>query len=55
MDAAARQIGFMQITGHGIPDAVVAALKVEIAKNLEVRVQRHAISAIMPKGTLKEL
>lgn len=30
-------------------------LKVEIAKNLEVRVQRHAISAIMPKGTLKEL
>ena len=26
VDAAARQIGFMQIIGHGIPDAVVAAL-----------------------------
>lgn len=26
IDAAARQIGFMQITGHGIPEAVVAAL-----------------------------
>jgi len=26
VDAAARQVGFMQITGHGIPDAVVAAL-----------------------------
>ena len=30
-------------------------LKVEVAKNVEVRVQRQAISAIMPKGTIKEL
>jgi preprotein translocase subunit YajC len=30
-------------------------LKLEVAKNLEVRIQRQAVSAIMPKGTLKEI
>ena len=30
-------------------------IKVEIAKNVEVRLQRQAVSAIMPKGTLKEI
>jgi preprotein translocase YajC subunit len=30
-------------------------IKVEIAKNVEVRLQRQAVSAIMPKGTIKEI
>ena len=29
-------------------------VKLEISKSIEVKVQRHAISAIMPKGTIKE-
>ncbi|MDF1528675.1 MAG: preprotein translocase subunit YajC, partial [Sedimenticola sp.] len=29
--------------------------KVEIAEGVEVKIRRQAISAIMPKGTLKEL
>ncbi|MBI4694568.1 MAG: preprotein translocase subunit YajC [Gammaproteobacteria bacterium] len=29
-------------------------LKVEIAKGVEVKVQKSAISAVLPKGTLKE-
>lgn len=29
--------------------------KVEIAEGIEVKIRRQAISAIMPKGTLKEL
>lgn len=28
-------------------------VQLEIAKSIEVKVQRHAISAIMPKGTIK--
>ena len=30
-------------------------LKLEIAKDAEVWVQRQAVSAVMPKGTIKEL
>lgn len=30
-------------------------VKFEIAKNTEVKVQKHAIAQIMPKGTAKEL
>jgi len=25
----------------------------EIAKNTEIKVQRHAVAAVMPKGTIK--
>ena len=25
----------------------------EIAKNIEIKVQKHAVSALMPKGTMK--
>ena len=28
-------------------------LVVEIAKDVEIRVQKHAVSAVMPKGTIK--
>lgn len=30
-------------------------VKLEIAKDTEVKIQRHAISQIMPKGTVKEM
>ncbi|MFT4560847.1 MAG: preprotein translocase subunit YajC [Gammaproteobacteria bacterium] len=29
-------------------------VKLEIAKTIEVKVQRHAIATVMPKGTIKE-
>ncbi|MDA0822887.1 MAG: preprotein translocase subunit YajC [Proteobacteria bacterium] len=29
-------------------------VKLEIAKSIEVKVQRHAIATVMPKGTIKE-
>ena len=30
-------------------------IKLEIAKDTEVKVQKHAIAQVMPKGTLKEM
>ena len=30
-------------------------VKLEIAKSIEVKVQKHAISQVMPKGTVKEM
>lgn len=30
-------------------------VKIEIAKDTEVKVQKHAIAQIMPKGTMKEM
>jgi preprotein translocase subunit YajC len=30
-------------------------IKLEIAKDIEVKVQKHAIATVMPKGTMKEL
>ncbi len=30
-------------------------VKLEVAKDMEVKVQKHAISQIMPKGTTKEM
>ena len=30
-------------------------VKVEVAKGVEVRIQRPAVSSILPKGTLKEI
>jgi len=30
-------------------------VKLEVAKDVEVKVQKHAIAQIMPKGTMKEM
>lgn len=30
-------------------------IKLEIAKDIEVKVQKHAIAQVMPKGTMKEM
>lgn len=30
-------------------------LKVEVAKGMEVKIQRSAVSTVLPKGTLKEI
>ena len=30
-------------------------VKLEVAKDVEVKVQKHAISQVMPKGTIKEM
>ena len=30
-------------------------LKLEVAKGVEVKVQKHAVSAVLPKGTLKDI
>ena len=30
-------------------------VKLEVAKNMEVKVQKHAIAQVMPKGTVKEM
>jgi preprotein translocase subunit YajC len=32
-----------------------AYLKVEVAKGVEVKIQRAAVSTVLPKGTLKEI
>ena len=30
-------------------------VKLEIAKDIEVKVQKHSIATLMPKGTMKQL
>ncbi len=30
-------------------------LKVEVAKGVELKIQKHAVSSVLPKGTLKEI
>ena len=30
-------------------------IKVQLSEGLEVRLQRHAVSSVLPKGTLKAL
>ena len=37
-----------------ITDVGESFVTLEVAKGLEVKVQRHAIASIMPKGTIKE-
>ncbi len=32
-----------------------ALLKIEVAKGVEVKIQRAAVSTVLPKGTLKEI
>lgn len=45
------------VTGGGVLGRVLEVgdnfLKVELAENITVRVQKHAIASLMPKGTLK--
>jgi preprotein translocase subunit YajC len=45
------------VTSGGILGRVVdisdAFISVEIADNLQIKVQKHAISAVLPKGTIK--
>ena len=47
------------ITNGGLFAKITAveedALTCKIAENVEVKVQRHAITAILPKGTIKKL
>ena len=47
------------ITNGGLAGRVTAMddafLTLEIASNVTVRVQRHAVSSVLPKGTLKQL
>ena len=37
-----------------IVDVGDAFLTVEVAKNMQIKVQKHAVGAVMPKGTIKE-
>lgn len=30
-------------------------IKLEVAKDIEVKIQKHSVSAVMPKGTIKAL
>lgn len=47
------------VTSGGILGRVIEVganfVRLEIAKDTEVKVQKHAIAQVMPKGTLKEL
>lgn len=47
------------VTSGGIAGRITEAgdsfLRVEIAKGVEVRVQRPAVTTVLPKGTLKDL
>lgn len=53
------QKGDEVVTGGGllgrITDVAEGYLKVEIAKGVEVKVQRATVSTILPKGTIKEI
>jgi preprotein translocase subunit YajC len=55
VDALAK--GDEVVTSGGIAGKVTelgdSFLTVEIAKGIEVKVQRHAVGAVLPKGTLK--
>ena len=56
VDALAK--GDEAVTNGGIlgkiTDVGESFVKLEIAKSTEIKVQRHAIAAVMPKGTIKE-
>lgn len=45
------------VTSGGVLGKIIevgdAFVVVEIANNVQVRIQKHAISAVMPKGTIK--
>ncbi len=38
-----------------VTDVGANFVKLEIAKDTEVKIQKHAIAQVMPKGTLKEM
>ncbi|MDJ0654324.1 MAG: preprotein translocase subunit YajC [Xanthomonadales bacterium] len=46
------------VTNGGVLGKIVdvgdAFLTVEIANNIQIKVQKHAVGAVMPKGTIKE-
>ena len=54
---AALAAGDEVVTAGGVLGKVTAVgeqfLDVEIAENVTIKVQRHTVSAVMPKGTLK--
>ncbi len=54
---AALATGDEVVTGGGILGKVTEAgeqfLTVEVAEGVQVKVQRHTVSSVMPKGTLK--
>lgn len=56
---AALAKGDEMVTNGGIAGKIIEAgdsfIKVEIADGVQVRVQRSAVSSILPKGTLKNL
>ncbi|MEM7465831.1 MAG: preprotein translocase subunit YajC [Pseudomonadota bacterium] len=45
------------VTNGGVLGKIVEVgdsfITLEISKNIEIKVQRHAIAAVMPKGTIK--
>ena len=47
------------VTGGGVAGTVVsvgdAFIRVKIADNVEVNVQKHAVGNLLPKGTIKQL
>ncbi len=47
------------VTNGGLLGRVIEAgdvfIKLEIAKSVEVRIQRQAVTSVLPKGTLKEI
>jgi len=54
---AALAVGDEVVTAGGVLGKVTAVgeqfLDVEVASNVTIKVQRHTVSAVMPKGTLK--
>jgi preprotein translocase subunit YajC len=54
---SALQKGDEIVTNGGVLGRITATdeafITIEIAENVEVRVQRHAVAALMPKGTYK--
>jgi preprotein translocase subunit YajC len=53
------KVGDEIVTSGGFMGKVVSldeqVIKVQLSEGLEVRLQRHAVSSVLPKGTLKAL
>lgn len=54
---AALSVGDECVTGGGVLGKVTEVkdqfIRLEVAKGVELKVQRHTIAAVMPKGTIK--
>ena len=52
-------VGDEVVTNGGLIGKIIKAgdqyITVELAKDIEVRMQRHAVSTLLPKGTIKTL